>query len=32
MTALRRNNVTVQGRPDGRPMLFADGFGCDQNM
>ena len=32
MTALRRNNVTVHGRPDGRPMLFAHGFGCDQNM
>jgi sigma-B regulation protein RsbQ len=24
--------VTVHGRPDGRPMLFAHGFGCDQNM
>lgn len=27
-----RNNVTVSGRPDGKPMLFAHGFGCDQNM
>ena len=27
-----RNNVRVSGRPDGRPMLFAHGFGCDQNM
>jgi sigma-B regulation protein RsbQ len=24
--------VTVHGRSDGRPMLFAHGFGCDQNM
>jgi sigma-B regulation protein RsbQ len=29
---LVRNNVRVTGRPDGRPMLFAHGFGCDQNM
>jgi sigma-B regulation protein RsbQ len=29
---LRRNNVTVNGRPDGPPMIFAHGFGCDQNM
>jgi sigma-B regulation protein RsbQ len=28
----RRNNVTELGRPDGQPMLFAHGFGCDQNM
>jgi sigma-B regulation protein RsbQ len=27
-----RNNVVAAGRPDGRPMLFAHGFGCDQNM
>ena len=27
-----RNNVHVHGEPDGRPMLFAHGFGCDQNM
>jgi sigma-B regulation protein RsbQ len=27
-----RNNVKVSGRPDGQPMLFAHGFGCDQNM
>ena len=32
MTALERNNVTVHGRPDGPPMVFAHGFGCDQNM
>ena len=29
---LRRNNVTVTGAPDGRPLVFAHGFGCDQNM
>jgi sigma-B regulation protein RsbQ len=27
-----RNNVVVTGRPDGRPVLLAHGFGCDQNM
>jgi sigma-B regulation protein RsbQ len=27
-----RNNVVVSGRPDGPPMLFAHGFGCDQHM
>ena len=32
MSALERNNVTVQGKPDGQPMLFAHGFGCDQAM
>lgn len=31
MSVLRRNNVTVLG--DGEtPMLFAHGYGCDQNM
>jgi sigma-B regulation protein RsbQ len=29
---LVRNNVSVAGNPAGRPMLFAHGFGCDQNM
>src|SRR6185437_12935949 len=29
---LTRNNVTVGGRPDGPVMVFAHGFGCDQNM
>jgi sigma-B regulation protein RsbQ len=28
----RRHNVTVTGQPDGQPMLFAHGFGCDQHM
>ena len=32
MSATRRNNVTVRGALDGQPMLFAHGFGCDQNM
>jgi sigma-B regulation protein RsbQ len=32
MSVVRRNNVTLGGRPDGQPMLFAHGFGCDQNM
>jgi sigma-B regulation protein RsbQ len=32
MSALRRNNVTVHGAADARPMMFAHGFGCDQNM
>jgi sigma-B regulation protein RsbQ len=27
-----RNNVKVSGQPAGRPMVFAHGFGCDQNM
>jgi sigma-B regulation protein RsbQ len=27
-----RNNVTVSGNPDGPAMMFAHGFGCDQNM
>jgi sigma-B regulation protein RsbQ len=32
MDVLERNSVYVTGRPDGRPMLFAHGFGCDQSM
>ena len=32
MSALARNNVNVHGHPEGRPMMFAHGFGCDQNM
>jgi sigma-B regulation protein RsbQ len=27
-----RNNVTVTGREDGRTLVLAHGFGCDQNM
>ncbi|WP_259401297.1 alpha/beta fold hydrolase [Microbispora sp. H13382] len=32
MSVMVRNNVRIIGRPDGRPMVFAHGFGCDQNM
>jgi sigma-B regulation protein RsbQ len=32
MDTLARFNVTVTGRPDGQPMVFAHGFGCDQHM
>jgi len=31
-TIIRRNNVTFAGRSDGPVMMFAHGFGCDQNM
>ena len=27
-----RFNVTESGVPDGQPMVFAHGFGCDQSM
>jgi sigma-B regulation protein RsbQ len=29
---LTRNNVRVTGAAAGRPIVFAHGFGCDQNM
>jgi sigma-B regulation protein RsbQ len=29
---LARNHVQETGRPDGRAIVFAHGFGCDQNM
>ncbi len=32
MDALLRHNVTVHGQLDGPPIVFAHGFGCDQNM
>jgi sigma-B regulation protein RsbQ len=32
MGAVQRNNVVVHGRPEAQPMVFAHGFGCDQNM
>jgi sigma-B regulation protein RsbQ len=32
MDVRKRNHVTVTGRPDGRVLLLAHGFGCDQNM
>jgi sigma-B regulation protein RsbQ len=30
--AVQRFNIQVSGRPDGQPMMFAHGFGCDQHM
>jgi sigma-B regulation protein RsbQ len=30
--AVQRSNVRVSGNLDGQPMVFAHGFGCDQNM
>ncbi len=32
MGVVERNNVVVRGRKGRRPMVFAHGFGCDQNM
>jgi sigma-B regulation protein RsbQ len=32
VTARERHNVVEHGPPDAQPMLFAHGFGCDQNM
>jgi sigma-B regulation protein RsbQ len=32
MNPAQRHNVTETGRPDGPAMVFAHGFGCDQNM
>jgi sigma-B regulation protein RsbQ len=32
MGVVDRFNVTVSGRAEGQPMLFAHGFGCDQHM
>ncbi|TDD63281.1 alpha/beta hydrolase [Kribbella antibiotica] len=32
MDILQRNNVVVTGNPDGRTIVLAHGFGCDQNM
>jgi sigma-B regulation protein RsbQ len=29
---LTRNNVTLSGQDDGQLMVFAHGYGCDQNM
>jgi sigma-B regulation protein RsbQ len=29
---IERNNVTLGGAVRGQPMMFAHGFGCDQNM
>jgi sigma-B regulation protein RsbQ len=32
MKTTERNAVTVTGRAHGQPMIFAHGYGCDQNM
>ncbi|MBI2710734.1 MAG: alpha/beta hydrolase [Actinobacteria bacterium] len=32
MDVVTRNHVRTSGRPDGQPILFAHGFGCDQQM
>ena len=32
MPVLLRNNVVVKGKESGTTMLFAHGYGCDQNM
>ena len=32
MDVFSRHNVTVAGKPDGPVIVFAHGFGCDQNM
>jgi len=32
MDIAERHNIQISGRADGQPMLFAHGFGCDQNM
>ena len=29
---LTRNNVTISDQADRQPMVFAHGYGCDQNM
>jgi sigma-B regulation protein RsbQ len=29
---LARHNVRLSGRPEGQPLMFSHGFGCDQNM
>jgi sigma-B regulation protein RsbQ len=30
--AAQRNNVRITGNPDGRPIVFAHGFGCSQEV
>jgi sigma-B regulation protein RsbQ len=32
MRTTQRNAVTLTGNPLGQPMVFAHGYGCDQNM
>jgi sigma-B regulation protein RsbQ len=31
-TVAQRNNVTISGNPDGRVIVFAHGFGCNQDV
>jgi sigma-B regulation protein RsbQ len=32
VSVVERNNVAVSGDPQGTPMVFAHGYGCDKNM
>ncbi|HSP05067.1 MAG TPA: alpha/beta hydrolase [Acidimicrobiales bacterium] len=32
MSVRARHNVQISGVPDGQPLVFAHGFGCDQHM
>lgn len=32
MDVVTRNNITIRGLESGQPLLFAHGFGCDQNL
>ena len=32
MDVYLKNHVRLVGRPDGRPIMLAHGFGCDQNL
>jgi sigma-B regulation protein RsbQ len=32
VSVIDRHNITFLGRPDGQPMVFVHGYGCDQNM
>ncbi|MDQ1710009.1 MAG: sigma-B regulation protein RsbQ [Frankiaceae bacterium] len=32
MSVIDRHHITFSGRPDGQPMVFVHGYGCDQNM
>jgi sigma-B regulation protein RsbQ len=32
MGVVERHNIRITGQPDGQPMVFAHGFGCDQAM
>ena len=32
MSCVDRHNAVLHGPDDGQPMMFAHGFGCDQNM